>query len=93
MKRSKQQVSLYMGWQSSSYKLDKNYQARYYKIHQENLKAHTFLFCNVHCLIFQNIADNFENDLDRHPCVKVTLVHADQKNQAGLMHVLAPLNK
>ena len=36
---------------------------------------------------------NFENDLDRHLCVKVTLVHADLKNQAGLMHMVARLNK
>lgn len=35
----------------------------------------------------------FKNDIDRHSCVKVTLVRVDEKNQAGVMHVVARLNK
>ena len=44
-------------------------------------------------MLFAAFTGNFKNDLDRHPCVKVTLVHADLENQVGLMHVVARLNK
>ena len=61
------------------------------------LKSRTLIvYCNLNFVLslIENVdVGNFENDVDRHPCVRATLVEATHKNQADLMHIVARLNK